>query len=105
MTGGSVRSWRAVRRVVIMTAAGAAGALALASGAPAPLVGGLAVVVVMALATALREPLTPAVALALVPFVAEVDDPLLVAIAVAVGGLALTVLPVVAARVASRVWA
>ncbi|MCD2196291.1 hypothetical protein LQ327_23225 [Actinomycetospora endophytica] len=101
VTGGTVWSWRAARRVLLMGVAGAVGALALASGGPAPVTGGLAVVVVMAFATVLAEPLTPAVALAVVPFVADVGDPLLVALAFLTGGAALTVLPAAAARLAS----
>jgi hypothetical protein len=102
VSGGSPWSWRAARRVVLMSAAGAAGALAVASGAPPPLVGGLAVAVVMALAVVLREPLTPAVALAVVPFVAETGDPVLVALAFAAGGVALTLLPAAASWISSR---
>ena len=91
--GGRVRSWSALRRGVLMTVAGMLGALALASPVPAPLAGALGVAVLLGLAALLREPLTPAAALVLVPFVAGVPDPLLVGGSFAAGALMLTVLP------------
>lgn len=80
---------RGVRRCALLTVGGLLGGVAVAH-LPVPwLAGGLAVAAVVVLAAALAEPLGPAPAITLVPFVAGVDDALPAAAAIGLGALAL----------------
>ncbi|WP_433802724.1 hypothetical protein [Actinomycetospora sp. CA-084318] len=99
---GAPVSGSATRRVALMTAAGVVGAAAAGLPGPTWLAGGLGVVLVVGLAALVREPLTPAAALVLVPFVAGTSDALLVAGAFAAGGLVLTVVPAALVRAGGR---
>lgn len=101
------RTWAvaALRRAVLMTVAGVVGAGAFAVGEAAGvpwLVGALGVAVVVVGAAVLREPLTPAAALAVVPFVARTGDLLLVGGSFALGAAVLTLLPAAVRAVPRR---
>jgi hypothetical protein len=96
--GGRPVSWPTARRVALLAVAGVLGAVAAGLPGPTWVYGGVGVVLVVGLAALVREPLTPAAALVLVPFVAGTADPLLVGAAFALGGLVLTVLPALLVR-------
>ncbi|MGQ0576011.1 MAG: hypothetical protein ACT4RN_17650 [Pseudonocardia sp.] len=87
LTGGPPR--RALRRCGLLAAAATTGACAMLLGPLDVLAGTLAVAVVALLARSLAEPLAPAFAVALVPFVAGVDDPWRALACVGIGALAL----------------
>ncbi|GAA4855739.1 hypothetical protein GCM10023201_57640 [Actinomycetospora corticicola] len=100
--GGRPLSWSTARRVALLAAAGVLGAVAAGLPGPTWVYGGVGVVLVVGLAALVREPLTPAAALVLVPFVAGTADPLLVGGAFALGGLVLTVVPAALVRAGER---
>lgn len=76
VVGGSPAA-SGMRRTALLAVAGAVGGLALACIPVAWVAGTLAAAAVALLALALSEPLGPALAVSLVPFVAGIPDPLL----------------------------
>lgn len=78
-----------MRRCVLIAVAGCIGAACLLLIPVEWVAGTVAAVAVAALAAVVAEPLAPALAIALVPFVAGVDDPLLMAAGVGAGAVVL----------------
>ncbi|NMH95914.1 hypothetical protein [Pseudonocardia acidicola] len=83
-----------IRRWLLLVAAGVVGAGAAAVIPPAWVAGTVAVAVAALLCAVLAEPLTPALATALVPLVAHVPDPWVVGTSVALGAAVLHMAPV-----------
>lgn len=87
LVGGAARA--GLRRCVLLVGAAAAGGASMAFIPAVTVAGTAAVAAVVLLAAALAEPLAPALAVALVPFVAGVEAPLRIAVGLATGAVLL----------------